>query len=203
MFTSSLQRPDATAWHGAPFYSSKAAEALSQAYLSVARAHIDPDAYRAAYLLVTPYRTGVLCLQQRMHIEYILAQAYASEADFDDAAASIARALEIANVLGDRLSEVELHYLMGSVRDAQGRLSTARHHYAASLHILEDPGLVDGFSDDPLDPSFQLALLIRLAAMAFELGEYGDASQYLDDARTLQTCYLPDAHVEAASIAWL
>jgi tetratricopeptide (TPR) repeat protein len=199
ILVSSLLLPDAPAWHWSTGYSTDARAALQDAYAAMRSAQQDPEAYRRAYVAVIPLRAHKLSLQQRMNAEFILAQAYASEEDFAEAAASVETALEVARLLKDQPAEVELQYLRGNVADAQLQLAQAYEHYTASLHTLQSLAV----DEIPIDPAYELTLLIRSTAMSFELARYDAAYDYLVRALVLHDTSLPEAQTEAAYLVWL
>jgi tetratricopeptide (TPR) repeat protein len=199
MLVTSLLVPDAPAWHTSTGYSHEARVALQNAYAAMRMAQQDPDAYRRAYVAVIPLRANKLCLQQRMNSEFILAQAYASEEDLAEAAASAETALEVAYMLKDKPAEVELQYLRGNVADAELQIGQARDYYTASLQTLRSLA-VDA---TPIDPTYELTLLIRSTAMSFEMANYDAAYKYLAEALILRDSWLPEAQKESAYMVWL
>jgi hypothetical protein len=134
-----------------------------------------------------------------MNSEFILAQAYASEENLAEAADSTETALEVAHMLKDQPAEVELQYLRGNVADAELEIAQARDYYTASLQTLRSLA-VDA---TPIDPAYELTLLIRATAMSFELAHYDAAYSYLSEALVLRDGWLPEAKKESAYIVWL
>jgi tetratricopeptide (TPR) repeat protein len=196
---SSLQIPDDPAWSGAAGYFPPLAAALDRAYRFLKRAPSHSDDYYAAYREVIPYRSLPVSLQQQMHLEYVLAQAYMGTGDLPEALASANKAMELAEDLHDHTAGVELWYLGGAAKVIQNAPREAADYFVRSLVTLWDLDQGDG----PVDPAFELDLLIRLAATEYEQANYDSSALYLHEARALARTWVPDDTLQSATIVWL
>src|SRR6185437_11937770 len=57
--------------------------------------------------------------------------------------------------------------------------------------------------DVPVDPIFELDLVLRSAWCAWELGWFPVCLRHIDEAYTLRATWAPDTAEEAASLTWL
>lgn len=199
---SSLQTADALSWREEAGYSHEAAAALGKAYVALGRTRSDPHAYRRAYAAVIGLQTHRLSLQQRMNVEFVLAQAYASEGDYPQAKSSAETALEITELLDDSSAQIELRFLRGSISQASIRLREACSDYEIGLSLLRELRR-DDRTPQPVDPEYEIDLLIRLAGVTIELSDYDTGLASLERAHMLHTVWTPDARTSASYIAWL
>lgn len=196
---SSLQMPDSPSLRHLPDYSPDLAIALDGAYLRIQHGEQDPDEYWTAFITLNPFRQERVCAGQRLHLEYALALIYAGEGDWQPALACLENAWEISARLQDWAAQVELGYLAGSLLQMQAYYSEAYEIYGAALGSLRSLERGDG----PIDPTFELDLVLRLAWAAWELGIFPTSLRHLDDAYRLRAQWAPEAANEAASLAWL
>ena len=196
---SSLQAPDSPTLRHLPDYSPDLAIALNRAYRSIQRGEQDPDEYWKAFITLHPFRKEHVCAGQRLHLEYALALIYAGEGDWQLALACLDNAWELSVHLHDWAAQVELGYLAGSLLQMQAYYSEAYELYATALESLRSLECGNG----PIDPIFELDLVLRLAWGAWELGLFPTSLRHLDDAYRLRAQWAPDAADEAASLAWL
>jgi tetratricopeptide (TPR) repeat protein len=196
---SSLQVPDAPAWHIEPGYSAGAAGALTDAYRAIRYTRQSPDAYLHAYVALLPYRDRILCASQRLHVNYALALAYTGEDALPQALDRLERALETARSLGDAPAQAEITYLAGMDSFTLSRLADAHAYFAIGLTALRR------LQRDarPVDPAFELEFLTRLAAMELELGSYLASRQHLAEASELLRAWAPENVRQVATIQWL
>lgn len=198
----SLLAPDHTSWHGAAAYSSAVAAALTRAYWWLAHLRTDQDAHWRAYVAIAPVRRRPMCLEQRMRVEFALAQIYAYEESYALAATSAEAATEIAVLLQDQSAELELRRVSGGLAEVRLCLLEAGSHYEHGLKLLSSLREDDRLARSEV-ADHELALLIRSAAVAFETARYEDALTHLEYAHELQTLQMPGAEKQAAYIQWL
>lgn len=196
---SSLHFFDSKKWKHRRNYSPALAEALRSAYSSIHDASSQPGGYFDAYVALMPFRTGIFCLEQRLHLEYALALAYTGESAFPQALDCLSRALDIALALGDQSAQAELGLLAGADLHMLSLNAKSYDLYADALDALRQLQR----DETPADPRFELDLLLRLAGCAWELGWFPVCLRHLDEAYALRARWVSAAPSEAARLAWL
>src|SRR5262245_25980001 len=111
IFTSSLHRPDDTAWHSEVGHSDEIAWELTQAYTLIKRTGGYVAGYARAADLAMPHVKRRMSRRQRLHLYFVLATTYAALGRYDEALYWADRALPLAHRLGDLDAQLELFAL--------------------------------------------------------------------------------------------
>jgi hypothetical protein len=194
-----LHVADHPSWHHQPDYSFPLAHALANAYEQLHHAQQQPDPYFTAFRELVPFRTCLVCEQQRLNLEFALALAYTGDDSASYALTCLSSAWQIAEHLHDWGGQTEVGYLAGALWQMQGQLLDAYAVYQDALEALQRLAR----RDEPVDPNLELDLVVRLAGCAWELGWFPVCLRHLDEAYRLRATWAPDAVEEAASLAWL
>jgi hypothetical protein len=194
----SLDHPDLPAWHGFPDYSYDIAARLRSAYLFIG-AHTDQLAsYLHAAREVQRTWDQRMADPQRLRVCYVLALAYAADAQSDRAFLWVEQGIELAEKLQDIGALVHLLYLRGMLSFSALAFADATDDFAESrllLRALSDHG-------PHLDPSMELRLLTQEASMRSFMGQIDHTHALLDVARVFVAEF--SGHVlESATILWL
>lgn len=202
MLRTSLDSPDSPRWRHELGYRPQLVKPLARAYGHLTQIAENPDAYFNAYCELIPQRSQSMSLRQRMRIEYVLAQVYTGENALPQALACLHDAQEMATLLQDARASVLLSFLMGAVCHWSTQFRDARLHYHAALRVLRS------LEDDtgPLDSSFEVDLLIRIAGLDVELADLEAAEAHTQEAYMLIAVWCPktsEAPEQLARIAWL
>jgi hypothetical protein len=194
-----LHVADDFSWHHQPDYSAELAHALVFAYVQLRTAQKRADPYYSAYAALVPFRDQLVCQEQRLNLEFALALAFTGDNCIQPALDCLSVAWETAERLHDWAAQSEVGYLAGDLCCAAGDNTDGYAVYQDALRALRrlvrDAG--------PADPTFELALVLRLAGCAWELGLFPVCLRYLDEGYTLRAVWVPDAAEEAAHLAWI
>jgi hypothetical protein len=158
-----------------------------------------PDPYFSTFVMLAPFRTRMVCDQQRMNLEFALALAFAGDDSAPQALSCLSSAWDIAHLLHDWGAQAEIGFLAGALWQGQGYYREAYAIYLDALEALQCLERKDG----PADPAFELDLVLRLAWCAFDLGWFPISLRHMDEAYTLRAVWVPDAAEQAASLCWL
>jgi hypothetical protein len=194
-----LHVADHSSWHDKPFYSLPLAHALAGAYDQIHYAQIRVDPYFSAFRKLAPFRNQLVCAEQRLNLEFALALAFAGDDCPSQAIDCLSTAWEVAEDLRDCGAQAEIGYLAGALWQGAGQFLDAYATYQDAitvLHRLERNG-------EPVDPAFELNLVLLLAGCALDLGWLPVCLRHLDQAHALRSVWAPDVADQAASLAWL
>lgn len=194
-----LHVTDHPSWHDSAFYSPHLAVALALAFDQLNHAEERSDPYFDAFRALVPFRDQLVCLEQRLNMEFALALAFAGDQSDTQALECLFSAWDIAERLSDWGAQAEIGYLAGSIWHGMGLFTDAYEVYRdalIALHRLERDG-------DLADPVLQLDLVLRSAWCTWELGWFVLCRHHVDEAYALRATRAPDAAEEAASLAWL
>lgn len=195
----SLQDPDPAEWRGCANYSQGVAERLEHAYRLLRKAADCRENYLWVFAAVADVRAHTMSIHQCIQVQYVLAQAYAGEEEFQASLDCLDIALDLADDLDLQPAKVELAYLAGAACAQLTFVEAAYAYYTCGLHTIR----VLAADGDPADATFEVDLLHGLAAAAFELGQYVAANQHCSEARDLlATCGSIDS-VQAATVTWI
>ncbi len=176
---SDLHRTDHPKWQDEPDYNPEAKTPLAVAYGIIKQAHDRISGFREAGYQIILLRDMPMCAQQRMNAWYILAMAYAADDEYSQALPWLDQALDLAQVLGDRLAQIDLLFLRGFISQRIGRFDHALQDYRQALAIhaeLRRDHL-------PVDHEQELMLLIGAAGFALMQEDYELTSRLLCVAR--------------------
>lgn len=196
---SSLHIPDDDAWRQRRNYIPALADALRYVYFLLHSAAEQEDVYFQAYAALVPFRTRILCHEQRLRLDYALALAYAGEQSPTQALDAIRRALEAAEELQDESTLVELAFLAGALAHGAQQHELAFGHYTDALDMLRHLNR-DGVAADPM---LEMDLTLRLGWRACDIGRFSQGLRYLDEAYTLRTQWPSTNPSHAAWLSWL
>lgn len=179
-----LRFPDDPAWqHTDRAYSREVAQALIQAYAALRADSTSLAHFRAAFEHVIPLVEYVMCDQQRMRVDYVLASAFAAIGEPWHALAWIDAALDLATHQQDpdRGALIDLLYLRGATNRIVLRFREATGDYEDCLALLHEMRK-EGAS---VASTLELELLSLLAGCEFFTAQYAAASHRLEEAEAL------------------
>lgn len=177
-----LHYPDDPTWHEQPYYSNQVAAALTQAYRCLRLGSRRVDRYREATAVVYPLSRSQMSLRQRLHVVYVLAMGHVACEEYVLASGCLDEALELAILLDDPETRIEILYLRGFVNQGRSLFREATSDFAESVMVLEH---VTHGQPDPRDKSILLDTLIQLASLEFFHTAYERSLAHLDRARSL------------------
>jgi tetratricopeptide (TPR) repeat protein len=195
----SLDVPDAAEWRHEVGYSATLAAPLYQAYQYLKTAQFDPDAYFRAYAVMRSYRDYSMSIRQRMHVSYVMAQAYAGEDALSEAREALEAAAEMAQLLRASGDFARVRYLAGAILHQMIHLEAARDAYRQALTAVRSMGPVGVRRD----PDFAINLLSRIAGLECDLANFDSADKHLQQAHMALALWTPQDHVQLALLTWL
>ncbi len=199
MTSHSLDVPDGPDWPNESGYAPSLRLPMSTAYRFLQRARREPNAYFYAYASLLPYRKRQMSIRQRMHVEYVLAQAYASDDNVPEALTSLEVAVAMADLLQEPEAQGQLAYLAGAVLHGHLDLPTAHEMYRAAL----DAHYVYGGKQTPKTIRFEIDLLTRLAGLDCELARFDHAAARIVQARRLLSQGYSTDPEQEGTLYWL
>jgi hypothetical protein len=148
---------------------------------------------------LAPFRSQLVCLEQRLNLEFALAMVFAGDESTQQALSCLSIAWEIAECLHDWAAQSEVGYLAGALWWMAGDVNDAYAVYQDALEALRRLARDDG----PADPTFELDLVLRLAGCTNEMGLFPISLHYINEAHELHATWAQDAAEEAAHLAWI
>jgi hypothetical protein len=199
MLRSSLHVPDAPGWRHEVGYAPTLVAPLTKAYHYLKAARHAPDGYFHAFVAVLPYQSQPMSVRQRLHVEYVLAQAYSGEHAYPQALDRLDAAAEMALFLHDLAAFAEVSFLAGAVCHQLVAFVDARGYYLDALAALRSLDQGTG----PVDAALEIELLSRIAALNCELANFDHAAARLREAHLLLATWAPEAQAQQATLVWL
>jgi hypothetical protein len=198
---STLHIPDAYAWHSEPNYSPAVATALKASYQYLSYFPTRLPAAVKAHFIALPHLRWRMCVQQRMHLHYVLARSAIGMGEDQLAPAMLDRALEQSVLLHDRRSTAELLYHYAVNRHAFMQPQEALGALRASREIIAD---LKG-SQGAAEPRLELKVVTAIAMANFYRASYDNAQHSLDEARHLHDSITvtPGADWDRLLITWV
>jgi tetratricopeptide (TPR) repeat protein len=176
-----LHIPDDPSWWDEDSYSSCVHEVLEYAHTHLRHGHATIALYARVAVRLQRARHQSMAPQQRINLSFIYAQCLAALRSYPAALDCLDEALDLAVFLQDPMAFAEIAYLRGSTSVMLLRYTEAAVDQTLCIEVLRD--LAEA-GEHP-DPQLYLYALLARASTAFNLANWSDATQLLDESLPL------------------